>query len=178
MTSRRPRLAQFRSRPLAWLVVVGAGQSCDPQSVDPGLSLLVPEDVEVAWDAGLDVAGDGRVAVVPLDVMVYDAARGDPVPGVEVRLTADRAVLAVDGSFSALSGQDSGDPSRLWDLWVGRWVSPSGIPTRQLQVRSDESGLVHFTVQADTLREPITVSVDVTEPQRVARGEFRVATQR
>jgi hypothetical protein len=166
------------------------GGSCDPASVEPGLSVLLPQDVEIAWDAAFEATGDARVAVVPLDVMVYEAATGDPVGDVEVTLVARGAALAAEGSFAeagpGVVGGASGDsgggraPGAVWDTWSGQWVVPQSALSPRLVARSDSAGLVHFSVVVDALFGPVEVEVAASDrgaPPR-APARFRLSGQK
>jgi hypothetical protein len=97
-------------------LLCAALSACASQGVAP--ALLVPDSVLLRWDAAWDGDDDGLAALVPVDVMAYDAATGAPLADVLVSLTpgdgafaddwTDVAVLRADG-VRWRSGHRDGD---------------------------------------------------------------------
>ena len=111
-----------RSTPLALLLAFG----CAEEISEP--DLLLPTAVSVEWDAAWNGADDGLGALVPVDVMVYDGATGEPVEGVEVLVSAaDPGVLPVPVE-GVLVVEDQTDPDALWDAsrdqYIALWTAP------------------------------------------------------
>lgn len=125
---------------------------------DPsGVGLLVTERVEFPWDAAYDGVGDGRVALLPLDVMVYDALTGDPLSGVEVVLDGD-VVAFLPGDAVFLAGRDC--DGCVWDAYRDEFVEVDAayptwvdvtVGTAPLVAMTDADGLVRVYAEVDSL---------------------------
>lgn len=106
-----------RSAPLALLLAFG----CAEEVAEP--ELLLPTAVSVEWDAAWNGADDGLGALVPVDVMVYDGATGEPIEGVEVLVSAaDEGVLPVPVE-GVLVVDDETDTDALWDASRDQYVA-------------------------------------------------------
>ena len=120
--------------------------------------LLVPEDVDVPWDVSFDGVGDGLVAVVPVDVMLYDANTGDPLVGVMVDVSVPDGEAGLVGENDVVVAS----PERaVWDARRDRWVA---LATEHLAAagsyRTDGTGLVRLNVVVDAFEgAPVVVSV-------------------
>ena len=64
----------LRAMTTAVLLLLGA---CVEEDADV-VRVLVPEDVDLHWDASFNGEDDGIAAVVPVDVMVYVDETGEP----------------------------------------------------------------------------------------------------
>ena len=146
------------------LLLVG----CAVEDSEMGPQLLVPDEVPVDWDASLDGVDDGLVALVPVDVMVYDSQSGDPLDGMEIELIGDApdTLLAhVDDVFAATAPDESGDDvveGAMWDAWRDRYVTVADdAPSERLTVSTDSTGLARVYVVVDRLsaRQSATVLV-------------------
>lgn len=125
--------------------------------------LLVPEDVEVPWDASFDATDDGRIALVPVDVMLYDAASGEPIADEAIEVTTPAAAASILAPASILSASPD-EPLADWDVWRDRFVVIDAGWTGSLRFRTDASGLVRLYVAADGFGgEPVPVVVATAE---------------
>lgn len=163
---RHARQARYRALPLVLLGGCVFGESDAPQ-------LLVPDEVEVQWDAPYDGINDGRVALVPVDVMIYGGANGEPLADVNVDVSIawrDAGLIAPDEVIAVpLTEIDSEDV--VWDVWRDRYFSIDHVAT-SLRVRTDASGLARVYVYADAfpvgtdgapLPIPVVVSMGITD---------------
>lgn len=154
------------SAPARWSVfaVVGALGGCVP--VGDEVALLVPGEVDVAWDARFDAIDDGRVALVPVDVMVYAATSGAPVAGAELRVAAMGAEVGLvdpDGvswlgdpwdaegleSDCARSPEGCVGFAPVWDAWRDRYAVLSDEPVPAMTLRTDANGMARTYVWVD-----------------------------
>ncbi len=120
--------------------------------------LLVPADVDVPWDASFDGVGDGLVAVVPVDVMMYDANTGSPLADVAV------TVAVPDGEAGLVGENDvvvAPPEDAVWDARRDRWVAlATDHLAPALTVRTDATGLVRLNVVVDAFEgAPVLVTV-------------------
>lgn len=155
-----------RTLPLVLLGGCIFGESDAPQ-------LLVPDQIEVQWDAPFDGIDDGRVALVPVDVMMYGGANGEPLADVDVDVSTTwrEAGLVAPDEVNAvpLSGIDSEDV--VWDVWRDRYFAVAHVAP-SLRIRTDASGLARVYVYADAfpvgadgapLPIPVVVSMGITD---------------
>jgi hypothetical protein len=109
----------------AWIAALVLVQACD-DDLSAGPRLLAPEEVSFAWDEAWDEADDGLLALVPLDVMVYDGATGEPRADAELALrVSGGALLPVE----AVEAGEDGCADCVWDAW-------SDLPVRLFGVAS------------------------------------------
>lgn len=159
---------------IAGLVLLPA---CGFDDVEETPQLLVPEDVEVVWDASFNGAGDGMVALVPVDLMVYDASSGQPLAFTEldVRVVggADAMVLFPDEVVPS-SPYSARQTDLMWDAWRDRWFvfAEESDSTAGDRVRTDAWGLARIYVMADAFPAsgadgfdpiPVVVSMGITD---------------
>jgi hypothetical protein len=108
-----------------WIAALVLVQACD-DDLSSGPRLLAPEEVSFAWDEAWDEADDGLLALVPLDVMVYDGATGEPRADAELALrVSGGALLPVE----AVEAGEDGCADCVWDAW-------SDLPVRLFGVAS------------------------------------------
>ena len=110
--------------------------------------LLVPEDVEIGWDASFNRRDDGRALLVPIDVMVYTAA-GEPIEGAAVVLSGTQgALLARPDAVIA-------EPHLWWDAWRDRYFAfvPGEEPVPTLDLETDSTGLARAWAFVDRFPE-------------------------
>jgi hypothetical protein len=153
--------------PFAFLGGCVLGESDAPQ-------LLVPEDIEVQWDAPFDGTDDGRVALVPVDVMIYDGASGEALSDVEVEVstTWHDAGFVVPDDVSAVGVTDTSSDDVVWDAWRDRYFAVDRVDSA-LRIRTDASGLARVYVFADSFPTsgtgagsqpiPVVVSMGITD---------------
>lgn len=120
--------------------------------------LLVPADLEVPWDVSFDGVGDGLVAVLPVDVMLYDANTGDPLADVAVEVSVPNGEAGLVGENDVVIAAPE---QAVWDARRDRWVA---LATDRLAAsgsyRTDATGLVRLNVVVDAFDgAPVVVSV-------------------
>jgi hypothetical protein len=138
-------------------VMVAALLSGCFQGEGADIQLLVPADVALYWDSSFDGLDDGRMALIPADVMVYDGETGEALEGVlvdvavpegfaglllpdEVRPVDEREALGAEAP-----GADFG-----WDAWRDRYFDVAGaVPRSALRVATDAAGLGRVYVFID-----------------------------
>lgn len=170
------------TRLLSIAAIAVAAQACVLDDADGALTgdtLLVPADVELHWDRSFNEVDDGLGAVVPVDVMVYDGATGEPRRGIEVELrsSADSFVLT-DGELARVEPGSCDDCALFWDAWRDQYyavdVDVYGDDVSATRVLTDAEGIARVYVLVDALEAddagfmPVTVQVDT----RVADGRF------
>jgi len=139
------------------------------------VELLVPGDVELHWDEAYNDLDDGLAAIIPLDIMVYDGETGAPVSDVPVELFVEQDGLFLFEAGAWLPRELDGcvDCVVLWDAYRDEYVEFSvGLDEElatQLEVVSDEDGLVRWALMVDALPEIRAerfdaVSISVTTP--------------
>ena len=109
--------------------------------------LLLPDNIEVHWDASFNARGDGLTAVVPVDLMVYDSATGEPLSGVELDLqvSAPDAYLMPTTDVSPLVSKCP-DCDVLWDAYSDDYYDVQvelSEDYSKLRLEADENGLAH-----------------------------------
>ena len=138
-----------RPHTLALLVLASGMAACT--SEHGGVELLVPADVEFTWDGAYNDTVDGLAAILPLDVMVYDAVTGEPVAGAAVELSSDHAafVLAED----VWSGE-AGCIDCMWDAYRDEYVelAPDAAASPFL-AHTDAVGLARVYAVVDAVPE-------------------------
>jgi len=131
----------------ATLALAACGESAERE-------LLVPDVVSVEWSEAYDAEGDGLGSVVPVDVMVYEAASGEPQAGVAVQVTSEH-----DGTWvlpsDALVPDDVGNGTSLWDARHDRYLSLQ-LPAAEAvvgsrQVITNEDGVARVLLFVDAL---------------------------
>lgn len=173
------------------------------QACDDGPRLLAPEEVSFAWDEAWNEHDDGLLALVPLDVMVYDGATGGPLAGAELTLRVSSHGQGGLLPVEAVEAGEDGCEDCAWDAWsdlpvrllgsrlwadetdvdglsaVSRWeeiadVRLTGTPgVDRLALRADARGLVRVYVVVDSVDEDGVVIVEARHPG----GEGSIVTQ-
>lgn len=133
--------------PISALVTLTA---CGPVVGDA--MLLVPEEVELHWDQAFNGDEDGLVAIVPIDVMVFDAESAEPISAAEIEVTAlgDGYGLVPAGAIRTVDG-DCAVCEPLWDAHRDRYVSIEEEPATTLRRTTDRDGLVRLHVVVDSV---------------------------
>ena len=140
--------------------------------------LLLPETVAIHWNASFNGLQDDRVAIVPVDVLVYDAADGVPLSGVDVDIsvTGAHTVLAeVDDVAPAFTGCVECDV--VWDAYQDEYYLmklTDRDDASRLQLTADSDGIAKFYVVVDAfeLDSDTFLAVDVVAETGLAQGTF------
>jgi hypothetical protein len=110
--------------------------------------LLVPDGIEVAWEDAYNLGGDGLGALVPVDVMAYDGASGEPLAGVELLVwTEDDGAWPVPTEGVWLVDPDE-EPA-FWDAARDQFVMLE-LGDDPLTLVTDASGLARSYIYVDT----------------------------
>lgn len=148
---------------------------------DPALEaeLLVPDDLALHWDRAFNGEDDDRVALVPVDLMVYVSESGEPV--VDAELSVDPAYEAVSvlplDDVLPLDADDCDLGPCLWDAWRDRYVEllePTWERAADEPLSTDANGLVRAYLLVDAFPEggesdgdfapvPVTVTLGATD---------------
>ncbi|MFT6144444.1 MAG: hypothetical protein ACJAZO_004374 [Myxococcota bacterium] len=138
---------------LATLTVVLVG--CAVEESASGPQLLIPEDIAVDWDQSLNDVDDGLVALVPVDVMVYDSQSGEPLDDVMVELSGTAPDTLLLSAFDVqpgylYDGTSAAEGDLSWDVWRDRYVDLGSVDVGdRLTVRTDATGLARVYVLVD-----------------------------
>lgn len=142
----RPRIA----------VLAAALLGCGAEPDGGGPRVLLPEEVPVAWDGAYNGVGDGLGALVPVDVMVYDGATGEPLPQVDVQVwTTDASaipiptygVLVLDGADDALPYVE--DPAAYIEFWDAAHDQFVAVSPDELDLVTDTGGVARLYLYVD-----------------------------
>jgi hypothetical protein len=115
--------------------------------------LLLPEEVSVGWDRAYNGQDDGLGALVPVDVMVYEGATGDPLPDVQLAVWTDSVTawpVPVGEVWLLAAGEVDRDmPGRVqaWDATRDQFVAFE--PVEGIELRTDEGGVARLYVYVD-----------------------------
>lgn len=116
----------------------------DDGSAPEGAQLLAPERVEVNWDAAFDEIEDGVGAMVPVDLMVYEGATGEPLEGIDLAFERTNLDLVEASAIEVLSSDCS---DCVWDAMRDRYVD---WPASTLATQTDADGLARVYVWVDS----------------------------
>lgn len=151
-------------------VLLGAA-ACGTETA--GVQVLVPGDVEFTWNDAYNDSDDGLTAVLPLDVLVYDAATGEGLADVELELASDDVFFV---AADRVASGDEGCDLCLWDAYRDEYVDVDldalDVP---LWVRTDARGLARVYAVVDSLVVddrgflPATVAVTLGDEERTLR---------
>jgi hypothetical protein len=144
------RFARF-APPGAALAALSA---CATDDVAEGPQLLLPGDIDLEWDRSFDGVGDGRVALVPVDVMVYDAETGEPLAGValDVHVLAGDAGIVAPHDVLLVDPDEPHQDGVVWDAWRDRWFAfadPTAAAEPAARLATDDWGIARFWLFAD-----------------------------
>lgn len=129
------------------VMVAGCVSEVSPE----GAQVLLPDATSFAWGAVYDAEDDGLVALVPLDVLVYDGFSGQPLAWADVTLRA----RAGDSGRVALVGAAQVDRAVPYDRGVSGF---GGLGTPALgPVDGPEAGVLLWDVYRD---EAVALSAD------------------
>jgi len=149
------------------LLLVGTVACVEEEGVP---ELLVPDDLALHWDRAFNGEEDDLVALVPLDVMVYEAESGEPMSGIDIAVEPDGVawVLPFDGVMP-LTAEDCETERCAWDAWRDRYVS--FLPGSDDPVATDADGLARVYLVVDAFPEdgvglapvPVVVTMGPTD---------------
>ncbi|TVQ92184.1 MAG: hypothetical protein EA397_07430 [Deltaproteobacteria bacterium] len=142
------------SRPLLLASLMVAASACALDSDEHADTLLVPASVELHWNDAFNAVDDGLGAVVPVDIMVYDSASGEPRSDVSVQVRAPLGVAALtEGELVRLPPEWCVDCLLFWDAYRDHYyamlVDPSDAVRTELQ--TDDEGLARVFLVVDSL---------------------------
>jgi len=161
------------NKPIAIIAVATLAVACGQEE-----RLLLPETVAIHWNVSFNGLQDDRVAIVPVDLMVYDAADGVPLAGVDVDVSVNgtHAVLAeVDDVAPAFT--ECGDCDVVWDAYQDDyyWMKLADRDdASRLNLTADSDGIAKFYVVVDAfeLDTDAFLAVDVVAETGLAQGTF------
>jgi len=156
----------------ASLVLAACGESSEHE-------LLVPDVVSVQWSDAYDGEGDGLGSVVPVDLMVYDSASGEPHAGVVLQVTSEH-----DGTWvlppDALLPEEASDGEVLWDARHDRYlalqVDVSDAVVGSRQVVTNDDGVARVLLYVDSLPggprdfDDVAVVISAASPEDPLEG--------
>ena len=109
--------------------------------------LLLPETVAIHWNASFNGLQDDRVAIAPVDVLVYDAADGVPLSGVDdISVTGAHTVLA-EVEMLLLRLQSVLNADVVWDAYQDEYYLmklTDRDDASRLQLTADSDGIAKF----------------------------------
>jgi hypothetical protein len=130
--------------------------ACDAEPIGEP-ELLLPDLVSVAWEDEYNQQNDGLGALVPVDVMVYDGASGEPLRDVEVQVWTDD-VAAWPTSAEGVIVVSPSDPTlftstflHVWDAARDQFVAFE--PVDGIDLRTDDGGIARLYVYVDAFPE-------------------------
>lgn len=171
-------------RPRTWTALLaisaltGACAFDDAEGNGTGDTLLVPSDIELHWDGAFNAVQDGLGAVVPVDVMVYDGATGEPREGVGIELatTADSYLLR-EGELTRVDPESCVDCVLFWDAWHDSYYEVDlDRDAARTRVRTDEEGIARVFVLVDAMApgQETFAPVEVQVETGTADGMFSI----
>ena len=122
--------------------------ACAEEGSDP--QLLLPDAVAVAWEPAYDAQGDGLGALVPVDVMAYDGASGEPLGDVELLLWTNDGVAWPVASDQVFVVDPDACPrcELLWDARRDQFLDLVPV-VDTLPLSTDADGLARIYVYVD-----------------------------
>ena len=155
------------NRIFPFVLIAASACVAEVEGSDLLTEVLPPEDIGLLWDDSFNGIEDDVVAIVPVDVLVYDISLDLPVQGVDVLLTPDHQdarVLAPE-SVDLLDPSDCMDCEGTLDIYRGFYVEYIA-DSYQASVVTDVDGIARAYVEVDAFplsdegREPISVQVE------------------
>jgi hypothetical protein len=160
------------NRALVLAAAVLLGACSDEEARLEGAQLLAPFSVEFSWNEAYNRPGDALVAVVPVDLMVYDGATGEPVRAA-LELEASR-VAFVDPRHVGAGAPDCTEC--VWDAHSDEYLEfPVGALQARMTVETDRDGLARVYAVVDVVQAqealagggfvPVVLSVTLGDEQ-------------
>jgi hypothetical protein len=141
----------IRTHAIAALALAASGCALDAD--DPGAeTLLVPTSLELHWSEAFNGLDDGLGAVVPVDVMVYDSATGEPRGGAAIEVHPPRGVTVLtEGDLARIEPESCEDCALFWDAYRDQYylvlVDPAELGV--VRLRTDSQGLARAFLVVD-----------------------------
>lgn len=155
---------------LAAVLLVGCAESQERLVPD----LLVPDEVAVEWDAQFDEA-EGVGALLPVDLMVYDAATGEPMGNMDLTVEpledTDDLILLADHEVVNV---EPGCLDCYWDAGRDRYVGFEDPGDLLLEVQTDAEGLARVYLWLEALPEPLEIEVAAPQLDPAPRQIFEL----
>jgi hypothetical protein len=148
-------------------VTLAASLALAACGTDPGEpELLLPQEVHVAWEGAYNGVDDGLGVLVPVDVMAYDGATGEPLADVPVEVyTDDAAAIPVPVEAVLVMNPPDRDDQEPLEGDLEEQLAQLGLV---LDVTLDEEG-------DDPLVDDRLVAWDAARDQYVVFDSFEVA---
>jgi hypothetical protein len=147
--------------------------ACEGEAVD---QMLLPADVTLEWDASFNAEDDGLGALVPVDVMVYEAESGEPVAGVPITLDAGELASILTPDDVWVVDPDVVDNSWceacIWDGYLDQYMELDGAEGADaVALHTDADGVARAYVYVDSFPRdasgftsvPVVVTADMAE---------------
>lgn len=119
--------------------------------------LLVPDEVSLYWDGAFNQADDGLGAVIPVDLMVYEAESGEPVGGTPLDISVELGAAMPLAPEAVVAEEFDTCESDwcVWDAWQDRYVllDEDGEASSALSVMTDRDGLARVYIYVDSFPE-------------------------
>ena len=141
--------------------------------------LLVPDDVALRWDTAFNGAGDDLVALVPVDVMVYEAESGEPLESVVIDVIAEDEgthVVAFD-TVLPLDAEDCEGTPCLWDAWRDRYLELAPLAAGPLSTDADGLARLYLMVDAFPVDGADFAPVSVLVSMGITEASFQLVPQ-
>lgn len=173
------------NRSFAPAILLLAGASACAEYGAEEAELLVPDDLAMPWDRSFNGEADDRVALVPVDLMVYHPESGEPVVGValEVEPTQPHVEVLPFDEIVTVDAEDCADGPCVWDAWRDRYVDilPNAESASPDWLATDENGLVRAYLLVDAFPEAGTAadfeSVSVLVSMGMTDASFQLVPQ-
>lgn len=127
------------------LPLVGCG------TVEESPELLLPEPIPVAWEEAYDAEADGLGALVPVELMAYDGATGEPLASVPLVVYApEGSVWPVEADeVVVVDPDDCYGCDLLWDAHRDEFVLAPRF-SDPLLLRTDDDGMARMYLYVDS----------------------------
>lgn len=131
------------------LVPVLVATACIVATEQP--ELLLPEAVPVEWEESYDAEGDGLGALVPVDLMAYDGATGQPLSSIPlvVYSPSGSAWPVEPDEVVVVDPDDCYGCELLWDAQRDEYLLAPRV-SDPLSLRTDEDGMARLYLYVDS----------------------------
>ncbi|MBN2798094.1 MAG: hypothetical protein JXX28_03025 [Deltaproteobacteria bacterium] len=138
------------------LPVLGLALSGCWMAAPEGAHILVPDRLAVTWHASFNAEDDGVGAVIPVDILVYEAGTGEPLAGVALEISAESEGVEVLAEATRLQLELGEEPldGDVWDVWQdGYYQLDEPAAEGTLDLMTDEDGLARIYLYVDSFPE-------------------------